>query len=151
MNLQRVDRMTMAHALEGRVPFLDLELVALGMRRDPALKLKTAERSEKWMLRRAVSDLLPADIVWRTKQEFAHGSGSSDVLSAHHERSVTDADFARRASLFEDDTPTTKSGFAYRRLFEEMFPGEARRKTVGRWRGRVSVEKQRQESWRTTV
>ena len=77
------------------------------------------------------------------------GSGASDVLIAHHERSVTDADFAKRATLFVDDTPTTKSGFAYRRLFEEMFPGEARRKTVGRWRGHArSVEKQ--EPWRTT-
>ncbi len=138
MNLQRVDRMTMAHALEGRVPFLDLELVAGAMRLDPALKTTGPRRPEKWMLRRAVGDLLPFEIAWRTKKEFAHGSGAANVLSEHAERSVTDADFARRHELFPDDTPTTKQGFAYRRIFEERFPGEARRRTVGRWRGRAS-------------
>ncbi len=142
MNLQRVDRMTMAHALEGRVPFLDRDFVALGMRRDPALKLTTADRPEKHMLRRAVADLLPSEIVWRKKQEFAHGSGSAGILSAHGEASVSDADFARRAVLYPVDTPTTKAGFAYRRIFDEMFPGEARRKTVGRWHGRVPTSKE---------
>lgn len=137
MNLQRVDRMTMAHGLEGRVPFLDLAFVARAMRQDPALKTTTAERPEKWMLRRAVSDLLPAEIAWRTKQEFAHGSGGAAVLQDHARRTVTDADFARRHDLFPDDTPTTKQAFAYRRTFDERFPGEARRRTVGRWRGRA--------------
>ena len=138
MNLQRVDRMTMAHALEGRVPFLDTELVARAMRQDPRLKTTGAQRPEKWMLRRAVSDLLPFEIAWRTKEEFAHGTGAARVLSDDAERAVTDDDFARRHELFPDDTPTTKQGFAYRRIFEERFPGEARRRTVGRWRGRAS-------------
>lgn len=145
MNLQRVDRMTMAHALEGRVPFLDLELVALGMRRDPGLKVTTADRPEKWMLRRAVEDLLPPEIVWRTKQEFSHGSGAASVLSSYGERSVTDADFARRETVYPQDTPTTKSAFAYRRIFEQMFPGDARRRTVGRWHGRAPETKQNEE------
>ena len=147
MNLQRVDRMTMAHALEGRVPFLDPELVALAMRQDPRLKTSGHERPEKWMLRRAVSDLLPFEIAWRTKEEFAHGSGAAGVLSEHAEKSVTDADFARRHELFPVDTPTTKQGFAYRRIFEEKFPGEARRRTVGRWRGRAPSPEE--TKWRT--
>ncbi|MCW5837360.1 MAG: hypothetical protein KIS78_33505, partial [Labilithrix sp.] len=123
-----------AHALEGRVPFLDLAFVARAMREDPALKTTDA-RPEKWLLRRAVSDLLPPEIVWRTKQEFAHGSGSADALSEHAQRTVSDADFARRSELFPEDTPATKQAFAYRRIFEERFPGEERRRTVGRWRG----------------
>ncbi len=135
MNLQRVDRMTMAHALEGRVPFLDREFVALGMRQSPELKVRSEERPEKWMLRRAFSDLLPPEILWRTKQEFAHGSGSAAALAGYGETKVTDDDFARRDALFPVDPPTTKAGFVYRRIFEEMFPGEARRKTVGRWHG----------------
>ena len=153
MNLQRVDRMTMAHALEGRVPFLDLELLAYAMRLDPALKTIGARRPEKWLLRRAVSDLLPFEIAWRTKQEFAQGAGAAQLLSAHAEKTVTDADFARRHELFPDDTPTTKQGFAYRRIFEEKFPGEARRRTVGRWRGRASEQTRSTSSeetpWRT--
>lgn len=137
MNLQRVDRMTMAHGLEGRVPFLDVDFVAHAMRYDPERKGPAEARPEKWLLRRAVSDLLPAEIAWRTKQEFAAGSGSPDVLAEWGRRVVSDRDFARRHLVFPDDTPATKQAFACRRIFEEKFPGEARRKTVGRWLGRA--------------
>ena len=39
VNLQRVDRMTMAHSVEGRVPFLDLSMIDLAFRIPPELKL----------------------------------------------------------------------------------------------------------------
>lgn len=38
MNLHHVDRMTMAHCLEARVPFLDTAMVSLGMSLDTAIK-----------------------------------------------------------------------------------------------------------------
>jgi asparagine synthase (glutamine-hydrolysing) len=135
MNLQRVDRMTMAHGLEGRVPFLDVGFLAWAMALDPAEKVHRPDRPEKWLLRRAFEDLLPADIAWRSKQEFADGCGSEGVLRSHGEHAVTSADFRRAAEVFPDDTPTTKEAFLYRRIFEEMFPGEASRRTVGRWHG----------------
>ena len=40
INLQRVDRMSMAHGLEARVPFLDREMIALGMDLPVDWKLK---------------------------------------------------------------------------------------------------------------
>jgi asparagine synthase (glutamine-hydrolysing) len=145
MNLQRVDRMTMAHGLEGRVPFLDVDFLALAMALDPAEKIHRAGRPEKWLLRRAFEHLLPADIVWRTKQEFAQGCGSERVLTAHGEGAVTDADFSHASAWFPDDPPATKEAFLYRRLFEEMFPGEAPRRTVGRWRGAAPSNDERGE------
>ena len=39
LNLQRCDRVTMAHGLEARVPFLDREVIALALRLPPAGKL----------------------------------------------------------------------------------------------------------------
>ncbi|MGC1951639.1 MAG: asparagine synthase (glutamine-hydrolyzing), partial [Gammaproteobacteria bacterium] len=39
MNLQRVDRMTMAHGLEGQVPFLDVGFLAWAMALDPVEKV----------------------------------------------------------------------------------------------------------------
>jgi asparagine synthase (glutamine-hydrolysing) len=39
INLQRVDRMTMAHSIEGRVPFLDVEMIELAQTIPPRLKL----------------------------------------------------------------------------------------------------------------
>ena len=82
VNLQRVDRMTMAHGLEARVPFLDRDLVALAMRLPVGWKLfsEGERRIEKWILRKAFADLLPEEIVWRDKSQFDQGSGFADLL-----------------------------------------------------------------------
>lgn len=82
-NLQRVDRMTMAHSLEARVPFLDPEVVEVAMQIPAELKLRRDRNGvlvEKWILRRAFQDLLPAEIVRRTKSQFDEGSGTVDRL-----------------------------------------------------------------------
>lgn len=75
INLQRVDRMTMAHSIEGRVPFLDLKSISLGQRIPPELKLSNGNKIEKWILRKAFEDLLPKEIAWRVKEQFDEGSG----------------------------------------------------------------------------
>lgn len=83
-NLQRVDRMTMAHSLEARVPFLDPEVVDVAMQIPAELKLRRGPRGrpmEKWILRHAFADLLPPEIIWRTKTQFDEGSGAVDRLS----------------------------------------------------------------------
>jgi asparagine synthase (glutamine-hydrolysing) len=84
INLQRVDRLTMAHSIEGRVPFLDLEMIELGQRIPSRLKIRQLRNEtpvEKWILRKAFEDLLPAEIVWRTKEQFDEGSGTANVLA----------------------------------------------------------------------
>jgi asparagine synthase (glutamine-hydrolysing) len=83
INLQRVDRLTMVHGLEGRVPFLDTDFISLALSVPPELKIVTmpnGRQMEKWVLRRACEDLLPADIVWRTKEQFDEGSGTIELL-----------------------------------------------------------------------
>ena len=134
MNLQRVDRMTMAHSIEGRVPFLDIDFLDAVMAIDPGEKLHRPDRPEKWLLRNAMTDLLPEAILWRTKQEFAQGCGSEWTLREHCEEVVSDDDVATAAQRFPVDTPQTKEAFHYRRIFEDIFPGETSRRTVGRWR-----------------
>ena len=84
INLQRVDRLTMAHSIEGRVPFLDVEMIELAQTVPPELKLRKnggPRPVEKWVLRKACEDLLPAAIVWRDKEQFDEGSGTVDLLS----------------------------------------------------------------------
>ncbi len=84
INLQRVDRMTMAHSIEGRVPFLDVEMIELAQTIPPEFKLKKDRGPrpvEKWVLRKACEDLLPAEIVWRDKEQFDEGSGTVDLLA----------------------------------------------------------------------
>ena len=61
-----LDRSTMAHALEARVPFLDHKLVEFCANIPPPLKMKRLQ--EKYILRQAVRNLLPEPIVRRTKK-----------------------------------------------------------------------------------
>jgi asparagine synthase (glutamine-hydrolysing) len=83
VNLQRVDRLTMRHGLEGRVPFLDTAFIELALSVPAELKQKrdaAGNTIEKWVLRKATDDLLPDDIVWRRKEQFDEGSGTVDLL-----------------------------------------------------------------------
>jgi asparagine synthase (glutamine-hydrolysing) len=66
--LMRVDKLTMANGVEARVPFLDHELVELAMAIPSDEKIRGGVG--KHLLKRAVADLLPQDLVWRPKQGF---------------------------------------------------------------------------------
>ena len=62
------DRVAMAHAVEGRFPFLDHRVVEFAARIPPKLKLRTLR--EKHILRESVDDLLPRAIGSRPKQPY---------------------------------------------------------------------------------
>ncbi|WP_059103945.1 asparagine synthase (glutamine-hydrolyzing) [Shouchella shacheensis] len=66
--LVKADRMTMAHSLELRVPFLDKEVFALArtIERDAKLQNKTT----KYVLRQAMKEYIPSTIVPRKKLGF---------------------------------------------------------------------------------
>jgi asparagine synthase (glutamine-hydrolysing) len=66
--LVKADRMSMAHGLEVRSPFLDAELIAYTARLPPRLKARGL--SLKRVLKAAVSDLLPPEILKRGKRGF---------------------------------------------------------------------------------
>ena len=80
LNLQRCDRVTMAHGLEARVPFLDLDVVTAARRVPPGWKLLGEAGQEKRLLREAFDGWLPDEVLWRTKVQFGDGSGAADVL-----------------------------------------------------------------------
>jgi len=129
LNLQRVDRLTMAHGLEARVPFLDRDMVALAQRIAPELKIGQVEGRpvEKWVLRRAVQDLLPERVVWRDKAQFDEGSGTTDLM----------ADIAGSAGTPVPRlgvTPRSAEEGLYLRLFASAFERpEALVPNLGRW------------------
>lgn len=66
--LTRLDRASMAHSLEARVPFLSHRMVEWAMTVPTDLKLRG--RTGKYILRRAIEPWLPADILKRPKQGF---------------------------------------------------------------------------------
>lgn len=66
--LVKADRMSMAHALEVRSPFLDRDLVEFAARLPPELKVRGMQL--KRVLKEAVADLLPPGIASRRKRGF---------------------------------------------------------------------------------
>jgi asparagine synthase (glutamine-hydrolysing) len=67
--LVKVDRMTMAHGLEARAPFLDHCLVELAARLPDAWKLKGLIW-KKYLLRRLLKGKVPMAIRWQSKRGF---------------------------------------------------------------------------------
>jgi asparagine synthase (glutamine-hydrolysing) len=67
--LTKVDRASMAHALEVRVPLLDHKLVEWISGLPPDMKLKGSEG--KYIFKKAMEKYLPHDILYRRKQGFA--------------------------------------------------------------------------------
>ncbi len=72
--LTKVDRASMAHALEVRVPLLDHELVEWIATLPPDLKLKN--REGKYIFKKGLEPYLPNDILYRPKMGFAVPLGS---------------------------------------------------------------------------
>ncbi|HUO07625.1 MAG TPA: asparagine synthase (glutamine-hydrolyzing) [Phycisphaerae bacterium] len=66
--LVKIDRASMAHGLELRAPFLDVDLASFLISLPARLKVDDAE--SKIILRRAFSDLWPASVKNRSKQGF---------------------------------------------------------------------------------
>ncbi|MBI4631442.1 MAG: hypothetical protein HY740_06970 [Chloroflexi bacterium] len=67
--LMRVDKMTMATAIEARVPYLDHEFVALAMSIPQKIKVGD-DLKPKHLLKQAVRGLIPDAIIDRPKQGF---------------------------------------------------------------------------------
>lgn len=68
LNLAYSDKLSMACSIEVRVPFLDNEVVEFLQRVPPSLKIKGM--TQKYILRRAMKDMLPKGVLQRRKAGF---------------------------------------------------------------------------------
>ncbi|MEJ2294840.1 MAG: asparagine synthase-related protein, partial [Candidatus Lokiarchaeota archaeon] len=136
-NLQRVDRMTMAHGLEGRVPLLDLELVNFAFKISTDLKVR---ESAKWVLRKVAENYLPKKIVWRAKEKFAIGTGIGQFLQDYAENNITqteiDEEFKKSGINF-----ISKEEFLYWKYFKNHYNRSDIIKSMGRSRSLNPGEK----------
>lgn len=128
----RANKSMAAWGIEARVPFLDREFLDVAMAFDPADKMSSPGKMEKFVLRQAFEDLLPDEIVWRQKEQFSDGVGYSwiDSLRAYAERDISDHQLERAQFRFPINTPATKEAYLYRQIFETHFPSEAAIRTV---------------------
>ena len=100
--LMRVDKMLMATSVEGREPFLDHHLVEFAMALPPEQKVRGGVG--KHILKRAVEDLLPHDLIYRQKQGF--GAPVSEwfrgELGERAQREIKNSSLADRGLLDYD-------------------------------------------------
>ena len=136
----RANKSLMAWGIEGRVPFLDKEFLDVAMRIDPALKMcgplpnspKGAFEIEKKIVREGFSEMLPANVAWRQKEQFSDGVGYSwiDTLKKITSEAVSDEQMAHAAERFPINPPLNKEEYYYRSIFEEHFPSASAAKSV---------------------
>ncbi|MYL54397.1 asparagine synthase B [Pontibacillus yanchengensis] len=132
INLQRADRMSMAHSLELRVPFLDLELIDEALQVPAHLKLHTVEQMEKTILRKSFNGMLPEHVLWRKKEEFSAGSGALDILESYSNEHISDEEFEQLNQ--EATIPIrSKQECLYYKYFKESFPQSSALETIGKW------------------
>ena len=125
----RADRCISAHALEGRVPFADLDFVDYSMSIDPAKKMNVYNKG-KYLLRHAFegTDYLPHDILFREKAAFSDAVGHSmvDYLKELAEDKYSDEDVLNAKDKYSYCTPFTKESLMYRDIFESFFPQQGK-------------------------
>jgi asparagine synthase (glutamine-hydrolysing) len=113
--LMRVDKLTMAHAVEARVPFLDHDVVNFAMRLPPSYKLR--EGVCKRVLKQAAEPYLEHDMIYRKKQGFG----------APMDEWFREGDFGARCLAAFDRSELVKEGYFdagyFRGLLEDQIAG----------------------------
>ena len=82
--LEREDKITMAHSIEMREPFLDMKVIRLSMQMDLKLNVKGVEDMFGKHVHRKLAQRLgiPRNIAYRIKEAAQHGSGMHNVADA---------------------------------------------------------------------
>jgi asparagine synthase (glutamine-hydrolysing) len=110
--LMRVDKLTMAHSIEARVPFLDHDVVDFATRLPAGYKLR--DGVGKHVLKEAAAPYLDRDIIHRKKQGFG----------APMEEWFQEGDFGRRCLDAFERSPLVRDGFLDREYFTDMLKSQ---------------------------
>ena len=137
LNLQRADRVSMAHGLEARVPFLALEVLAVAQRVPVEWKLLGDDgqprAQEKALLREAFSGWLPDEVLWRRKEQFGDGSGTAAVMARRAASLVPDVSWRAAGELDGLPAARTREELGYQRIFSEHLGGVRAEQVLGSW------------------
>ena len=127
------DRVTMAHGLEARVPFLDREVIAHAL---------AACRGVEGVGARAPGEAAAARRVRRLaarrrscgarRQSSATARGAADVLTSRLEDDITEGEFERERGAV-DPPLRDHAELAYYRIFAEHLPGIRPERMLGRF------------------
>ncbi len=140
-NLLRVDKMSMAHSLEARVPFLDPECVKAALEIPSEYKmiynsyynnslLKSIEpfSIEKWILRISYKNDIPPEILNRAKA--AQCEGYSETFTSEFQSALTKS-FSHLVQEGADDP----EAMIYTKIFQTIFNNSKKSLVPVRWPG----------------
>jgi len=119
--LQRGDRMSLTQGIKARVPFLDTDMVEYAMKIQVSMKIGPAGQ-EKWILRKAYEHMLPKEVVYRKKDKFSVGAGSSLKLAEVAEKTISDKEFLEMKVTPEGNELRSKEELMYYKIFKEFYP-----------------------------
>jgi asparagine synthase (glutamine-hydrolysing) len=131
--LQRVDRSATAHGIVAYVPFLDSDVVNFAFCIPEQYKIR--DNIEKWILRKAMENVLPNSIINRTKAKFWKGAGVEERIAQYVEDQISDQEFAKERKLMNGWRLNTKEELFYYRLFREKFGKQKDLDWIGRTKG----------------
>ena len=132
----RSDRTISCHGLEARTPFLDRTFVHNYLSLPIHIRNHNNNGDmEKHLLRKSVEfmcpDLLPKDVLWRSKEAFSDGVSSQEkswfeIIQEKLDVIYDDAEFREKCDKYTFNKPTTKEQLYYRELFEQHFSGHGK-------------------------
>ncbi|MBA42805.1 MAG: hypothetical protein CMF62_02210 [Magnetococcales bacterium] len=117
---RRADRCISYWGLEGRVPLLDPEFIHQYWEIPDKMRHPKYKGIEKYYLRKAFEDILPKEVVWRTKEAFSDGVSSKEkswyeIIQDHILEKIGDKDWTSYPS---------PEAFYYAEKFNEFFPNK---------------------------
>ena len=104
----------------------------IAMNLNPTDKMINKKRIEKWVLRKALEEYLPKEVLWRQKEQFSDGVGYYwiDSLKDLVSKEVTDDQMDNAPKKYPINPPQNKEEYYYRSIFEEHFPSDTAAKSV---------------------
>ena len=128
----RSDRCISSHGLEARTPFLDRTFVHSYLSLPINIRNhNNGNNIEKYLLRKSIEqmepNLLPQDVLWRSKEAFSDGVSSQDkswfeIIQSKLEDKYSNETFEELKKKYDFNPPTTKEQLYYREIFENYYP-----------------------------
>jgi asparagine synthase (glutamine-hydrolysing) len=125
---RRADRCVSRWGLEARIPLLDPEFINIYWGIEPTLRMPVTHSMEKFLFRKAFSDLnlLPNEVLWRKKEAFSDGVSSKErswfqMIQEYINKQFETNDYKIPKEILDTHIPPTKESQYYLYKFIEYF------------------------------
>jgi len=134
--LRRLDRGWLSNSVNYRTPYLDPEIVEFSNKIPMEFKVRyeedQAREVEKWILRKALSNWIPEEILNRPKLRFAGGTGVDDLMDELTADLISDEEFKKNGKTDGGLELNSPKELYYYQLFRDKYP-EGYENLVVRW------------------